>query len=150
MNTRKAKASPAVVASVEPFRDSVYRIAGRYQVPGNLMLALVCVESAGNPRALSSAGAIGLTQVMPDTLGDINKMIGTSFVPAELYDPETSILAGTVYLHWLIGYFAGNQDLAIRAYNQGPGNITRDPGRGQDYLDKVTAYHTFLNGGGIV
>ena len=142
----KVKASSSVVAKVEPYRTLASKYGDAYGVSVNLILAHVCVESAGNPAALSSAGAIGLMQMEPTTLPDINQMLGSSYGPNDLYNPETAIRCGTAYLNWLFTFFSGDSNKVIRAYNQGSGNIQKDATLGQDYYDKVEAYFNLING----
>ena len=149
LSTKKSKASPAVAAVVEKFRPLAETWGNAFGLSTELILSEICVESGGNPQAVSGVGALGLMQVMPTTLNDINQMLGTSYEPADLYQPAVAIQCGAAYLHWLIGYFQGNLGLAVRAYNQGVGNVANDNTRGQDYVDKVNSFFQFYTGGGL-
>jgi hypothetical protein len=85
-----------------------------------LVKAVIAVESAFEPAAVSIKGALGLMQVMPDTgarygvAGDRKRTL-----EQKLLDPEINLRIGTRYLHDLLALFAGDLDLALAAYNAG-------------------------------
>lgn len=90
-----------------------------------LMVALIRVESAGNPQAVSYMGARGLTQVMPGTGIQIARELGVKWEgPEMLHDVETSVRFGTYYLSTLLERFS-NPRAAVAAYFWGPENIAR-------------------------
>ncbi len=90
-----------------------------------LMVALIRVESAGNPNAVSYKGARGLTQVMPGTGIQIARELGVKWEgPTMLHDVETSVRFGTYYLSRLLERF-GDTHAAVAAYYWGPENIAR-------------------------
>lgn len=149
LTAKKIKASPVVAGRVEQYRPLAYQWGKTFDVTPELVLSHIAVETGGDPSLTSSAGAIGLMQILPTTLPDINQMLGTSYTTADLFDPGVSIQCGTAYLHWLLMFFHGDVALAVRAYNQGPGTISRDPTQGQDYLDKVSAYFAYYTGGSL-
>lgn len=102
------------------------REAARHTLDGELVKAVVAAESGFNARAVSPAGALGLMQVMPDTA----RMLGLQgdarqTVEQKLTDPETNVRLGTRYLRQLLTQFHGRTDLAIAAYNAGPGAVRR-------------------------
>ncbi|GAK54130.1 lytic transglycosylase, catalytic [Candidatus Moduliflexus flocculans] len=83
-------------------------------------------ESAFNPKALSSANARGLMQVIPETGRRVAKRIGLkNYTTAQLYDPAVNIQIGTAYIAELLKRFQGNQFRAIAAYNAGPQNTDK-------------------------
>jgi membrane-bound lytic murein transglycosylase C len=98
-----------------------------------LVSAIISVESAFKPRAVSSKGALGLMQIVPESGGrDAAARCGLRWpLPRETYfDPETNIMLGCAYLHLLLhDWFAEVRDkdtrhyLAISAYNAGVGNV---------------------------
>ena len=147
MNQSKVYASPVVAARVRDYDALTSHWTLLFGLPISLMQAIICVESGGNPDSVSSVGALGLTQVMPATLPDINVMLGKQYSPDDLYTPDVSIECGARYLSWLVNIFQGDQTLAIRAYNAGPGNVQKDKSVSQDYLDKVLAYQSLIETG---
>ena len=96
-----------------------------YSVPEPIIYALIKCESDFNPSAVSSAGAVGLCQIMPDTfLWLTDQVLFEHFEAGMLYDPETNIRYGTYYLSRLYDRY-GRWDLALAAYNGGPGNVDK-------------------------
>jgi soluble lytic murein transglycosylase len=89
-----------------------------------LLLALVRQESAYNPRALSSAQARGLTQVVPDTATGIAAALHIpDFDQSQLYGPALSLRFGAFYLSGALRQFDGNVLYALAGYNAGPGAV---------------------------
>jgi len=86
-------------------------------VPPGLVRAVLMAESAGNPGAVSAAGAQGLMQLMPGTAAGCG--IGNAF------DPTENVECGTGYLHSLLRHYHNNVTLAVAAYNAGPGAVDR-------------------------
>ena len=87
-----------------------------------LVVALIHVESSFNPRARSRAGALGLMQVRVSTLREqLNRPQARR---ADALDPHTNVQAGVRYFRRLLDTF-GATDLALMAYNAGPGRIQR-------------------------
>jgi soluble lytic murein transglycosylase len=92
-----------------------------------LLAALIRQESFFNPRAGSSAGALGLTQVIPSTAREIAAGLGLEgdFSDQDLLRPAISILFGAQYLSEQLEAFDGRLAPALAAYNGGPGNASR-------------------------
>jgi soluble lytic murein transglycosylase-like protein len=86
-----------------------------YQLPSELIHAVILVESNYNPRAISPKGAQGLMQLMPAT--------AKRFGGANSWDPRQNILTGSRYLRWLLDYFGDDLELTIAAYNAGEGAV---------------------------
>jgi len=100
--------------------------SSEFNVDPWLVAALIRVESAGNPDAVSNVGAIGLTQIMPETGRDIANVLNIdNFSVSMLYNPEINVRMGTYYISWLLNKFNGDMNKAIAAYNWGPGHIER-------------------------
>lgn len=93
-------------------------------VPPLLLAALVRQESAYNRFAGSSAGAMGLTQVIPSTGEEIASELDEPW-PADLFDPTRSLRFGATYLATQLERFDGDVMAALAAYNGGPGNAAR-------------------------
>jgi hypothetical protein len=98
------------------YADHIAEASRRFGVPIAWIRAVMRAESAGEPRALSSAGAMGLMQIMPATWADLRARHGLGRDP---YDARDNILAGTAYLRELHNRYGSPGFLA--AYNAGPG-----------------------------
>lgn len=121
-------APPALQALVYParFANQANAAADREGVSPFLLLALVRQESFFDDTAVSSAGALGLTQVMPATAAEIAADLGIAdFKDGDLLDSETSLRFGAHYLAAQVAGFGGNLHAALAAYNGGPGNAGR-------------------------
>jgi soluble lytic murein transglycosylase-like protein len=119
--------------NAEMFEELVQEHSQRQSLRPELVRAVIQVESGFDPRATSPKGAMGLMQLMPDTA----RSLGVS----NAYDPEENIRGGTVYLRQLLNKF-GSEQLALAAYNAGPGAVDRYDGvppyrETKDYVRKV-------------
>jgi len=99
--------------------------AKKYNIDEALIHAVIRAESAYDARAVSSAGAVGLMQLMPGTA----KQYGAK----NRKDPMQNVFAGTRYLKYLLGLFPQNLKLAIAAYNAGENTVKR-------YKNKIPPY----------
>lgn len=95
---------------------SIYDISQAEGIEPDLAFRLVRVESEFNPHAVSPAGAVGLTQLMPETAHWFDHKITRE----KLYDPSTNLRIGFRYLRTLIDQYHGNVRLALLVYNRGP------------------------------
>ncbi|MCG6882479.1 MAG: lytic transglycosylase domain-containing protein [Silicimonas sp.] len=101
-----------------------------------LVLAVIAVESAGRIDAVSSAGAQGLMQLIPDT--------AARFGVTDSMDPRLNIKGGVAYLDWLLKEFNRDPVLALAGYNAGEGAVTKHKGvppyaETRAYVPKVLA-----------
>ena len=104
-------------AAREQFEPLVREYAARHALRPDLVRAVIQVESGFNPRARSPKGAMGLMQLMPDTARELGVL--------DPYDPAENIRGGTKYLRQLLDRFDGDEELALAAYNAGPGAVDR-------------------------
>lgn len=109
-------ASSARATDADPYAASITEASQRFGIPEHWIRAVRSVESAGDVRAISSAGAMGLMQIMPDTWAGLRIRYGLGRDP---YDPRDNILAGTAYLREMYDRYGSPGFLA--AYNAGPG-----------------------------
>lgn len=126
----------------EAFSSHVKTWSERYELEPSLVYAVMKAESLFNPAVTSSAGAVGLMQLMPSTAAGIAKEI--SLATYSLTDPETSIRLGSHYLAWLDRYYKGDIDKMVAAYNAGAGNVNRwsreMPGVDRDIFSEFTPF----------
>lgn len=119
---------PPVARSLYPLKyaEHIVTFATEQQLDPYLVAAVIHVESRFRPDSLSSKGARGLMQIMPDTGRWVAEQMGlTSFEPDDLFDPVINIRIGTWYLADLHRAFQGNPTLVLAAYNGGRGNVRR-------------------------
>ncbi len=108
---------PAPTRLRETLDDLIETHAVAQRVRPELVRAVIQVESAFNPYARSHKGAMGLMQLMPATAREL----GVS----NPYNAAENIRGGVTYLRRLIDRFDGNEELALAAYNAGPGAVER-------------------------
>lgn len=99
------------------FEQQVLAAANRNGLDPLLVLALIEVESGNQTDLVSARGAVGLMQVRPEIAAWAG-LVGVS-------DPESNLEAGCRFLAWLLEGFGGDVDLALAAYNAGPGAVRR-------------------------
>jgi soluble lytic murein transglycosylase-like protein len=99
------------------FDEAIQAEAAVQQVSADLVRAVIQIESGFNPRAVSPKGAMGLMQLMPAT--------ATEFGVMDPFEPRQNIRAGVAYLRRLLDRYENNLELALAAYNAGPGAVDR-------------------------
>ncbi len=104
----------------EQVKKMVCAAAQKHQVPESLALAVAKAESGYDPGAVSTAGAVGVMQLMPDTASMLG--VGDAFNAAENID------GGVRYLGMMLRQFGGDYRLAAAAYNAGPGAVEQHQG----------------------
>ncbi|MEH2478185.1 soluble lytic murein transglycosylase-like protein [Nitrobacteraceae bacterium AZCC 2146] len=131
----------AIGLSIDPFAAFITEASKRFVVPEHWIRSVMRVESAGEVRARSQKGAMGLMQIMPQTWSDLRARYDLG---ADPYDPRDNILAGAAYIRELYQRFGTPGFLA--AYNAGPGryenHLTTDrplPDETQEYVARLAA-----------
>jgi soluble lytic murein transglycosylase-like protein len=132
-----AEVNTAMGAPQSPYGQLIYDIAVRHSVNPQLVAAVIHVESAFNPRAVSRKGACGLMQLLPDTA----RRFGVK-KKKDLFDPSKNLEAGVKYLKWLTQRFGGDVEKILAAYNAGEGAVDRFGGippyrETQSYVKKI-------------
>ncbi len=104
-----------------PYGTAIAAAAERHHVDGLLLAAIVNVESDFSARAVSPQGALGLMQVIPDVAQDYG-------VTGDLLDPYVNLDVGSRYVNGLLKDYKGDLEMALAAYNAGPGVVDRYKG----------------------
>lgn len=118
--------------------DRIFKeAASTYEVSENLLKAVAKAESGFNANAISSAGAIGIMQLMPSTAASLGV--------TNPYDAAQNIMGGAKLLSQLLKKYNNNTSLALAAYNAGSGNVDKYGGippftETQNYVSKVLSY----------
>lgn len=131
-------------ADLDKIYSAVETASKKYGVDKNLILAIIKQESDFNPSVVSSAGAKGLMQLMPENVLEA----GIS----NPYDVNQNIDGGTKQLKGYLKQYNGNVEMALMAYNAGPGTVKRRgvlgindlyklPKETQHYVPKVMGYY---------
>jgi soluble lytic murein transglycosylase len=115
------------------YEQLVRASASRRDLDPALVAAVIYAESRFDPNVRSSAGAVGLMQIVPETAQFIaRKTDGEDFVLADLRDPEINVRYGTWLLAYLRDYYHGDVETALAAYHAGPGAVDEWRRRGED------------------
>jgi soluble lytic murein transglycosylase-like protein len=128
---------PAPIRRVTVFDDLIETHAAANGLSVDLVRAVIQAESAFDPSARSPKGAMGLMQLMPATAAQYGVL--------DAYDPAQNIRGGTTYLKSLLERYDGQVELALAAYNAGPGAVEKYGGvvppyrETQAYVSKITA-----------
>ncbi len=139
----RSRAAPDVTETLgdvldrgEKYRPLVAEAAIRYDVPEYLIMAVIAVESAFVPEALSEDSAFGLMQLLPGTAQDMG------YGWYDMIDPANAIDAGTKLLGRHMRAYNGDIELVLSAYNAGPGNVSKYGGvppfpETQHYIESI-------------
>jgi soluble lytic murein transglycosylase-like protein len=120
------------------YDEYIRQAATLYQIPEELVRAVIRVESDFDPRAVSPANARGLMQLVPETA---ERMMVT-----DSFDPRQNIFGGVRYLRVLANMFNGDLELTVAGYNAGEGAVVQYGGippyaQTKDYVVKVTKFY---------
>ena len=119
-----------------PYAVHVAEAARRFGIPEAWIWAVMRVESSGDSRAVSSAGAMGLMQIMPTTWGNLSGRYGLGGDP---FDVRANIMAGAAYLRLMHDRY-GNVTAMLAAYNAGPGRYDEHLSRGRPLPAETRGY----------
>ncbi len=111
------KQGTAVADTLQRFEQQITQSARSNGLDPALILAVVMEESGGDPMATSGKGAQGLMQLMPETAKELGVKDPTS--------PSQNVAGGALYLSQMLKRYGGDLELALAAYNAGPGNVDR-------------------------
>jgi soluble lytic murein transglycosylase-like protein len=120
------------------YDEWIRQAATLYQIPAELVRAVILVESNFDPRAVSPTGAQGLMQMMPET--------ALRMQVRDAFDPRENIFGGTRYLRVLANMFNGDLELTVAGYNAGEAAVVRYAGippyeETQGYVTRVLTYY---------
>src|SRR5918994_4829023 len=128
---------PVVSKRAPLYDDLIEHHASLHSLQSDFVRAVIQAESAFNPFARSIKGAMGLMQLMPGTAAE--------YQVTDAYDPAQNIRAGVAYLKSLLTRFSNNVELALAAYNAGPGAVKKYGGKvppyreTREYVAKITS-----------
>lgn len=137
-STGEASASSTGTSYSEEDLDAIFQeAANTYGVSAVILKSIAKAESGFNPSAVSSAGAVGIMQLMPQTAASLGV--------TNSYDARENIMGGAKYISQLLSKYEGNISLALAAYNAGSGNVEKYGGippftETQNYVQKVLSY----------
>ncbi len=128
---------------LKQFEPIVEAAAQKFNIDKNLIKSVILTESAANEKAVSSAKAKGLMQLMDSTASDMGVK--------DVFDPKENIFGGAKYLAKMVRKYNGDTKLALAAYNAGPGNVQKHNGvppfkETQNYIARVFSYLNHLKG----
>lgn len=139
MDTRSLAIKPNLqsVNRLNRFDDIINAASVKYGVDKNIIKSVILTESAGNEKAISTAKAKGLMQLIDSTAKDM----GVNNV----WNPKENIFGGTKYLSQMLRQYKGDLKLALASYNAGPGNVDKYNGippfeETQNYVVRVMGY----------
>jgi hypothetical protein len=125
--------------SIHPYADQIAEASQRFHIPEHWIRAVMQVESAGRVNAVSTAGAMGLMQIMPGTWADLRLRYRLGNDP---FEPRDNILGGTAYLREMYELFGAPGFLA--AYNAGPARYAEHLETGRQLPRETRAYVAML------
>lgn len=126
----------ARTVAADPYAAHIAEASQRFGIPAHWIRAVLRAESAGDVRAISSAGAIGLMQVMPDTWAGLRDRYRLGRDP---YQPRDNILAGTAYMREMWDRY-GDVAAMLAAYNAGPARYDEHRATGRRLPAETRAY----------
>lgn len=131
-----------VEGRIEQYKNIIQKYAQESNIPEELIMVVIEIESRGRPDGVSNKGAVGLMQVMPATMRDV---VARLRIPeGDLKEPDFNIRVGTAYLRMMLNQFKGEIWLALAAYHAGPTRVRqwmkKLPGRSAQEVIEKGAY----------
>lgn len=123
------------------YKAEIEACAAQYTVPSVLLYAVVHTESGYDPSAVSEAGAMGLTQITPETFRWLQSKTGESLPDTALYEPAVSVRYCALFYSLLLEEFDGDWQTAIAAYHAGRGQVNRWLADSDNSADGKTLTH---------
>ena len=118
------------------YSDEIKQYAASFDVKPEIIASIINVESSYRPNVISSKGAVGLMQLMPETAKWVTERLDEKFDVDDLKIASKNIKFGSFYVSYLLDYF-NDLDLAICAYNAGMGNVKKWISNPEIYKDGV-------------
>lgn len=115
-NTKGSK----LIDKLKKYEDIINEASEKYNIDTNLIKSVILTESGANPKAHSKNKAKGLMQLLDSTADSLGVK--------NIWDPKQNIFGGTKYLSNMLRQYDGDKDLALAAYNAGPGNVAKYKG----------------------
>lgn len=133
----KVKPSSEAIKRLNRFDDLIEKASREFGLDKNVIKSVIMTESAANHKAVSSAKAKGLMQLIDSTAADMGVR--------NVFDPKQNITGGTKYLAKMLRQYKGDLNLALAAYNAGPQNVEKFNGvppfdETKNYIAKVLGY----------
>jgi soluble lytic murein transglycosylase-like protein len=138
--TKSDSSDGVFTVSSARYDDDIHQAAALYQIPEELVRAVIRVESGFDPRAVSHTNACGLMQLMP---GTAERMLVT-----DIFDPRQNIFGGVRYLRVLANMFNGDLELTLAGYNAGENAVIQYGGippyeETRMYVVRVIQYYRY-------
>lgn len=133
--TTSKSSVPASSMKKTKYDEYFKEAAKKYDISESLLKAIAKAESDFDPNCLSSAGAMGVMQLMPETANGLGV--------DDPYDPRQNIIGGAKCIAQKLKEFNGNVKLALAAYNAGSGAVKRNggiPSYCNTYVNRVLSY----------
>ncbi len=133
--------SKASMNRLQKYDDIIKKASESFGIDTNIIKSVILTESAAKHDAVSSAKAKGLMQLMDGTAKDMGVR--------NVWNPAENIFGGTKYLSKMFRQYEGDMDLALAAYNAGPGNVEKHGGippfeETKNYINRVKGYLKYL------
>jgi len=142
----KLKSKIDLKAQSADVEELIETFSNKYGVDGDFIKAIIKQESGFNPKATSKKGAMGLMQLMPATA----KSLGVK----DAYNPSENIEGGVKLISNLLKTYNNNTELALAAYNAGPGAVKKYGGvppykETQNYVKNILANYNKVKGASL-